>query len=184
MAPRDKLLETVGGSPLLRVMAHRAREASSSVTVLLRPGRTARATALEGMDVDRFETPDALEGMGGSLRAGCERLSAAPALLVLLADLPDITADDMKRVLSARSRTPDNLIWRGATADGQPGHPILFDQAAFGILLNLRGDRGAHSEIQDLSRSGNVHLVPLPGQNARRDLDTSDDWAEWRRDNA
>ena len=66
----------------------------------------------------------------------------------------------------------------GATEDGRPGHPILFDHNLFGELLNMRGDMGAKSVID--AHKDRLRLVPLPGNRALTDLDTPEDWAAWR----
>jgi CTP:molybdopterin cytidylyltransferase MocA len=98
--------------------------------------------------------------------------------MVLLADLPEITAQDLTAVLSAVIDHPDHLIWRGATALGKPGHPVVFDQSLFSELSTLSGDEGAQSVVR--SHLDQVFLRPLPGEHALLDLDTPEDWARWR----
>ena len=49
----------------------------------------------------------------------------------------------------------------------------LFDQ-----LKHLRGDDGGRAVVR--AAADRMQLVPLPGQRARRDLDTPEDWAAWR----
>ena len=95
--------------------------------------------------------------------------------MILLADLPDITADDLNTVLDSVQAHPDMLIWRGATEAGKPGHPVVFDRSLFKRLSCLTGDEGAQSVVR--ACSDKVHLQPLPGQNALLDLDTPADWA-------
>lgn len=181
MAPDDKLMEPVSGIPLLRAITTRAMEVSRRVSVLVRPDWAERKAVLEGLDVDVFEPEEAFEGIGGSLRAGCERMSHAPRFLLLLGDLPEIRAEDMRAVIAARNEAPDKLVWRGATSDGKPGHPILFSSATYPVLLGLSGDRGANSELVKLTDNGQVHLVDLPESRARLDLDTPEDWSKWRK---
>lgn len=181
MGARDKLLEPVNGVPLLRVMAERARAASDEVLVLVRPERPARLEALLGVPVSVHIAAEALEGIGGSLRAGSGLLADRDAFLLILADMPEITAQDMQNVMAARIHTPDRLVWRGATCTGQPGHPILFAKEAYGVLSGLSGDCGAQVALRRMEQAGQVHLVSLPDNHARLDLDTSEDWDAWRR---
>ena len=176
MGTRDKLLELVEGAPLLRVLAQRALEVSDDVTVLVRPNTPARRQAVNGLAVNVLETDAAIEGIGGSLREGCQHLSQRDAFLLVLGDLPDITGNDMRAVLEARQAAPQNEIWRGATEDGAPGHPILFSRACFPMLLALRGDQGANAHMS----KKRVALVNLSGQRARLDLDTPEAWDAWR----
>ncbi|MCX8954681.1 NTP transferase domain-containing protein, partial [Ruegeria sp. NA] len=103
----------------------------------------------------------------------------APAVMVLLADLPDLTQADLRTILNARQLHPDDVIWRGTTADGKPGHPVIFDRTLFRQLSALHGDHGAQTVVR--SQQGGVFLQPLPGQNAVMDLDTPEDWDAWRK---
>ncbi|WP_246035873.1 nucleotidyltransferase family protein [Aliishimia ponticola] len=178
MAGRDKLTETVDGVPLLRLQAERALRVSKDVNVLMRPGRPDRKQALEGLDVNVIVSPHALEGMGGSLRTGIEALDDRPCVLLMLADLIDINARDLRMVIEARTTAPNALIWRGATQDNRPGHPVLFDRAVFADLKRLEGDSGGQEVMK--AHADRVVLVPLPGDAARTDLDTPEDWARWR----
>lgn len=178
MGSRNKLLEEVNGQPLLRLQAWRALKASRDVSVLIRPGQPLLKQALQGLNVRLITAPEAYEGMGGSIRAGTRAHLRSKCFLMLLADLVEIEASDMRTVMQARNLISGPWIWRGATEDGAPGHPILFEQKVYGDLLNLRQDRGG----QDLmaARADRVHLVPLPGNRARRDLDTVEDWEAWK----
>lgn len=181
MRGRDKLLEDVDGQPLLARQASRAARVADTVLVALPPRPHPRYAALDGLNVAALSVPDSAEGMGGTLRGAAARLpDPCSGLLVLLADLPEITADDLQTVLDARKAAPDALIWRGATQDGKPGHPILFDRTVFADFAALKGDEGGQSLIR--RHKDRVHLVPLPGAHARRDLDTPEDWDTWRAD--
>lgn len=178
MGSRQKLLEPVQGHPLLRLQAWRALKASRDVTVLIRPGQPALKRAVAGLPVKLLTAPEAFEGMGGSIRAGTRSQLRNKCFLMLLADLVEIEASDMRAVITARAKKNGPWIWRGATEDGQPGHPILFERAIYGELLNLRGDQGGKSIME--AHADKVMLIPLPGQRARTDLDTPEDWDAWR----
>ncbi|WP_254443431.1 nucleotidyltransferase family protein [Ruegeria atlantica] len=179
MRGQDKLLQVVDGKPLLRRAAIIAQQAAP-VIVALPPAPHPRHQALEGLDLCKSEIPDAHEGMSASLRGALAHVSPnATAAMVLLADLPDITSDDLKSVLSSVQSHPDKLIWRGATETGKPGHPVVFDHSLFGHLKRLSGDQGAQSIVR--ACSDKMHLVPLPDQNALLDLDTPEEWAEWHK---
>ncbi|MEP4198186.1 MAG: nucleotidyltransferase family protein [Aliishimia sp.] len=181
MGSRQKLLEPVHGQPLLRVQACRALKASPHVTVLIRPDVPLVKQALNGLDVRILEAPQAHEGMSGSIRAGAHAHVNDPCFLMLLTDLIDIDTTDMRKVINARDAQTDHWIWRGATEDGKPGHPILFDQKVYDALLGIRGDTGAQEVIK--ANKNKVQLVPLPGRRARRDLDTPQDWDDWHAQN-
>lgn len=180
MRGRDKLLEEVDGEPLLRRQARIARAATTGpVIVALPPRPHPRYGALDGLAVTPLEVTAAAEGMNASLRAAFGALPpGAPAAMLVLADLPDLTEDDFRNVLHTVDPKSETLIWRGATQTGAPGHPIVFAAPLFPAFAALTGDGGGR-EVVALA-GGRVRLVPLPGQHARRDLDTPEDWAEWR----
>ncbi|WP_298848654.1 nucleotidyltransferase family protein [uncultured Ruegeria sp.] len=177
MGGLDKLMQLIDGVPLLAHSATRAC-AVGPVIVALPPKPHPRYDALEGLDIQVVPVLDAAEGMNASLRAAIRQLPAeAPAVMVLLADLPDLTETDLATILKARQTHPGDLIWRGTTEDGKPGHPVVFDRSLFDQLSKLQGDDGAQVVVR--KQRGRVHLEPLPGQNALLDLDTPEDWEIW-----
>lgn len=178
MGGADKLMQDVDGIPLLRRSAQNA-QAVGSVIVALPPSPHPRYNALEGLNVQAVEIPDADEGMNASLRGAMAYLpTGARAVMVLLADLPDLTDADLRAVLVSVDAHPGMLIWRGATEDGKPGHPVVFDRTLFNRLRELTGDEGAQSVVR--AHADKVHLNALPARNALLDLDTPEDWDMWR----
>lgn len=181
MAPRDKLLEPVAGAPLIARVARAALATGAPVAVVLPPDRPGRQAALAGLALRIVVAPRAQEGMAESLKAGLAALPAAHPVLLLLADLPEIEAADLARVLEARVQHPDAIL-RGAAEDGTPGHPVLFPARLRPALMHLTGDQGARDLLRQ--HAAEVHLVPLPGRHAVTDLDTPGDWAAWRSANS
>ena len=172
MRGRDKLLEVVEGQPLLRRQAAMAAEVGPVFVALPEHGAD-RLFVLDGLPVTPLALPEAAEGQSGTLRAGVAALPPCPAFFVLLADLPEIGAADLRALLEARQDHPDCTIWRGATPEGKPGHPILFDAA----LRLLPDDGGAPLVREEAART---HLHRYADDRARLDLDTPEDWADWR----
>lgn len=86
-------------------------------------------------------------GMGASLRTGLQTLAAsssAPAALVHLVDLPDVTAAVVRRVAAVAA--PDAL--GRATYYGVPGHPVLLGRAHWAAVAETAdGDRGARDYL-------------------------------------
>lgn len=149
------------------------------VHVALPPRPHARYEALKDLNVELRGTDCCSEGMGGSLRESIASLpSDTSAALLLLADLPDLTLEDLTRVVASRDANPEAAIWRGSTTLGAPGHPILFARETFPAFADLQGDDGGKAVIAAFA--DRMCFVPLPGDRARRDLDTPEDWAEWR----
>jgi molybdenum cofactor cytidylyltransferase len=172
----DKLLEPVDGEALLRRQTSRALATGARVLVTLPPDRPARAAALQGLAAEMRIVDGAAEGMAASLRVAAD-WADGHALLVLPADMPEIDTADLDRVLAEAAACPD-AIWRGVTAGGRPGHPVVFPADLLAEVRGLDGDEGARSVLA--RHAARVRLVVLPGAHALTDLDTPEDWAAWR----
>jgi CTP:molybdopterin cytidylyltransferase MocA len=173
----DKLLETIDGVPQLARIATAALATGLPVSVALPPDRPARAACLDGLAVTRVTVPDPASGMAASLTAGLAAVPKAAAIMLLLADLPDITAEDLRHLCTLWQAEPEAIL-RGAAADGTPGHPVCFPPDLRDDLMTLKGDEGARSVL--VRHRARLRLVPLPGHHATTDLDTPEDWAAWR----
>jgi len=180
MRGRDKLQEIVEDEALLRRQARIARAATrGAVIVALPPAPHPRYALVADMEVEALPVPDAAEGMNASLRAGFAALPAGtPAAMVLLADLPELTEDDLNTVFHAVDIKSNYTVWRGATADGKPGHPTVFAACHFDHFALMQGDTGGKEIIAQAQDQ--TLLIPLPENRARLDLDTPEAWAAWR----
>lgn len=173
----DKLLEDVAGEPLLRRSARAALATGCPVTVTLPPDRPARLSALQGLSLNCVTVARPDLGMAESLKAGLAAIPPGCGLLLLLADLPDLTTADLNSFLD-QVRLDPRAILRGAAEDGTPGHPVCFPADLRDELMALQGDEGARGVI--VRHRARLRLVPLPGRHAVTDLDTPEDWAAWR----
>lgn len=187
MQGRDKLLEEIDGIALLRHVVLRCLSCPGPVYVTLPPDRPGRDRALAGLPAVPVRVADLYEGMSASLAAGVAALPEdAAGVMVVLADMPDLTAADLASMLAAFDPSDGDLIWRGAAlrpddpaAAPIPGHPVLFHRSLFSELAALSGDQGARPLIA--ANRTRLRLVPLPGRHALTDLDTPHDWELWRR---
>jgi CTP:molybdopterin cytidylyltransferase MocA len=174
MQGRDKMLEEVEGEPLLRLMARRAVKSGVPVRVVLGPDQDARRSVLDGLEVETVEAEGG-DGMAASIRAGVAGLRGP--VLIVLADMPEITAGDIYLMVSLHPQAPDAIL-RAATADGRPGHPVLFPADLLPDLARLSGDEGARGVLK--RHGARVTLLPLKDDRAAVDLDTPKAWAAWR----
>ncbi len=177
MRGADKLLELIDGQPLLTRITRAALATGASVSVTLPTDRPLRALALKGLAVAQVSVPDAATGMAASLKAGCNALPDDAPVLFLLADLPEITADDLALMLREWQTTPD-MILRGTAEDGTPGHPVCLPAWCRPEITALHGDEGARSLLA--RHRDRLRPIVLPGKHATTDLDTPEDWAAWR----
>ena len=169
MGGRDKLLELVDGVPLLTLLTERALQSGPTYVTLPSADHPRRAVLPKAAKVV------VVSGlMSDSIKAGITALPVvAKGVLILPADMPDITADDIRTVIDA-AQASDAPIVRACTETGLAGHPIYFAAHTFARFANLTGDRGASRLTSELE--GQTLFVPLQGDRARLDLDTPDDW--------
>ncbi|MCF2904017.1 nucleotidyltransferase family protein [Octadecabacter sp. CECT 8868] len=173
MGGRDKLLEDVGGAPLLQVMAKRALSAGPTYVTL--PSFSHKRNDILPAAVQVI----VVDGqMSDSIKAGIAALPATTTgVMILPADMPDITADDLALIQSAAHQS-DAPILRAMTEDGRAGHPTYFAASEFNDLLTISGDRGASGLLAH--RAADIEFVALKGDRARLDLDTPQDWNAYR----
>ena len=174
---RDKLMMEIDGTPLLARAIGRARATGQPVFVTL-PGRDhPRAGLVRDAGATGIFVADWAKGMSASLRRGIAALpEPVKGAMILPADMPDLTADDLNILLQVFEKTPYSII-RAATHDGIPGNPVIFPADLFEAMRDITGDQGARGVIG--AQAHRLHLVPLPGNHARTDLDTARDWARW-----
>lgn len=120
---------------------------------------------------------DWADGMGASLRSGLGALvghsPGASAVVVMLVDTPDVSADVVRRLL-ATGWGPGAL---GRSAyDGVVGHPVLIGRQHWaGVIASAAGDRGA----RDYLAARDVLLVECGDLAQGTDVDTPEALEAW-----
>lgn len=138
--PKALLRDADGSWWLQRSIAALADGGCSSVTVVLgaRAGE-ARAIVPDGVGV--VVAGDWADGLSASLRAGLAALHDDDAAVLSLVDLPDVTAEVVRRVVT-RGAAPRTLS--RAAYDGRPGHPVVIGREHWaGVAAAATGDQGA-----------------------------------------
>lgn len=133
------------------------------------------ALALVPVGIGVVVAEDWDQGMGASLRAGLLALDRAggDAALVHLVDMPDVTADVIRRVLS-RAQSGSGVLARAAYA-GAPGHPVLIGRDHWaGVVATAQGDQGARAYL----RTHDVLLVECGDLATGTDVDTRGDLSD------
>ena len=88
--------------------------------------------------------------------------------MVVLADMPAVTAQDLKRLIAAFKAEDGAAVVR-AVADGKRGNPVILPRALFDAIGDLTGDVGARHVID----TGGLPIVDVEiGPGAHLDLDT------------
>ncbi len=116
---------------------------------------------------------EADEGMGSSLRLAAMALpSETTAVVVGLADMPEITAKTISALIEAWQPLGRHAIVAPVYA-GRRGHPVVFGAGHFAALRELAGDRGARNLLQQ--RQENLVLINVDDPGVILDLDTPAD---------
>ena len=177
MRGRDKLLEPINDTTLLRVIAERACATASEVYVALPKDPSPRASVLDGLPVKRVSVMNADQGMGASISTGVAALrSEIDGVMILPADMPELTCDDLTVMIEAATQEPQKIL-RAFSRD-RPGHPVVFPKSCFAALRALNGDHGGRAVID--SHKDILRRIGLPKAHAITDLDTPESWAKWR----
>jgi CTP:molybdopterin cytidylyltransferase MocA len=144
--PKALMRDPDGTSWLRRTVAVLQEGGCEAVTVVLGAGAD-RATALLEGGAAVVVAEDWSEGMGASLRAGLLALAGSDAVgaVVMLVDLPDVTAEVVRQV-AARVTEPAQLA--RASYDGRPGHPVVIGRAHWvAVADSVTGDQGARDYL-------------------------------------
>ena len=171
------------------LIAYQGRLLVQRAADTLREAGCIRTSVVLGADASRVRVaaPDLPEivvnvdwaaGMGSSLRAGLAALagSAADAAVILLVDMPGVTAEAVRRVIAGAGPVPaaagSALVMGGY--DGRRGHPVLLGRDHWaGVAAAAVGDRGARDYLR--AHADRVRVVPVGDVADDSDIDVPSD---------
>lgn len=181
MGHTNKLLADVGGVPMV------ARVADEALASLARPvaavtGHQADkiAAALAGRPIEIVHAPDYAQGLSASLKAGIGALrkTGVAGALVLLGDMPRITAATVDKLIAAFEASGGRAICV-PEAEGARGNPVLWPKDLFAEMVELSGDKGARDLLA--RHPDRIVRVPAPASEIFSDVDTPEDLAQARK---
>ncbi len=170
MGGTNKLLAPVGGVPLLlRAVSAALASKASSVTVVLGHEAERCEALLAGRGASIVRNADYAEGLSTSLRAGLDALpEEAGAAVVLLADMPRVTAAHIDRLIEAwNPQQPAIIVPRH---EGRQGNPILWARKYFPAMRAVSGDQGARGVLE--SHAKKIRYVDIDDDAIHADVDT------------
>lgn len=178
MGEQDKLLEQVDGLPLIARQARVALATGLPVSVTVPAGNLARATALSqvthpNLSVQVIETPE--NGLSESIKQGARAAAHHDGMIVMLADLPELEPDDLLLFADEIAKTP-HCTARATDETGGKGHPVFVPHHRLPDAESLSGDAG----LAELLEREELRQILLKAAKATTDLDTPEDWQEWR----
>ncbi len=178
LAPRNKLLETVGGQAIVARVASTAMVSGADPVVVVTGFDAARvAEALSGLNVVTAHNPAFTEGLSTSLRTGLKALPAnCDGALVLLGDMPEIDSAVIDALMAAFAARDSICV---PVHQGKRGNPILWGASHFAEMMTLTGDIGAKGLLA--RHEARVSEVPVASPGIFADVDTASDLARLKR---
>lgn len=173
-----KQVIAIDGEPMVRHIARNALAARLHPVVVVVGAQGDQVTdCLNNLDVHPVGNAAWESGMGSSLSTGVKALMMQPAglksLMVLLADQPAISIDDIERMLAAHAQSPQRILACQHEGDFSP--PCIFPVSYVDELSALDGPNGARVLLQ--LHASSVDGFDLPA--AFRDIDTPEDFNTW-----
>lgn len=155
---RNKLTVDWGGEPLVAAPVRAAILAGLCPVVVVTASHEV-ASALAGPSVRRVYATIPDGGLSASLRDGLRALPAGIAgAVVLLGDMPLVTADHIRRLAAAFAPESDRSIVV-PTSGGRRGNPVLWAARHFAEMAAATGDVGARHLFE--TNSSAIVEVPL-----------------------
>ena len=174
----DKLLEKIDDISQIYRIAKAAVQ--NGITYMTLPAANhPRERALSGLAVHKIFLNNKNTGMGASIAKGVKYIqdseSNVTGIIIIPADMPLIDSATIKAFYGAHSKYPGSIIQ--ATDEKGYGHPVLFPSRYFKNLMLLKKETGGKDIIKG---SKNIKILKFEGKVATLDLDTPEDWKNWR----
>lgn len=180
MGGPNKLLENLGGRPVVRHVVEAALASHASPVIVVTGHDEARVkAALAGTDVRFVDNPAYADGLSTSVKAGVAALPENTAgAAICLGDMPGISAALLDRMIGAFEPERGALIVV-PVRQGRRGNPVLWAKRFFPDLLRLEGDIGARKLTESYAEG--VVEFETADDGAFFDIDTPDALAEARK---
>ena len=146
-----KLLASFDGRPLVRRSAETLIAARMEPVVTISGHRHEEIEAsLQGLGVTIEFNGDYRSGMASSLVCALSlpALNTCDGVLVMLADMPAVTAGHIQQMADAFRKAGGRTVVR-AVNKGKRGNPIILPRATFDAVRKLRGDVGARAIVEN-----------------------------------
>lgn len=168
----NKLLAEVDGVPMvLRAVNAALASKAASVTVVLGHEAEKVEALLAGRKVNIVRNADFAQGMSTSLRVGIRVLPPeAEAVVVLLADMPRVSAVQVDRLIDAFDAKQPSIVV--PQRNGKRGNPILWPREFFARMQAVSGDKGARGLLEEHPQR--IRSVEMDDDAIHADVDTPD----------
>ncbi len=164
------LAKTADGKTMVRHVCETALSVLDEVLLVCDVHEQLLRQELRDLPIKFVQAPEAIRGMGVSLKAGIQACSPQYGYVVLLADMPWVRPSTAAAVAQA---VQDGAGIVRPVLNGQPGNPIGFGLEWREQLLELSDEQGARGLLQ--ANKDQTLFVPLVDEGVLRDVDTPSD---------
>ena len=181
----NKLLKNLNGMTLIeKVVCQSLKSKASNVSIIIQKKDLEIENVLSLLPVKILKTSFENIGIGYSISKGMELLKKnnPDGVLILLGDMPDITTKHINRMIDEFINNSLQKIIRACSQNMIPGNPVLFPKSFFELLLKLKGDNGARKILNNYNHM--TKYIILPKMTALTDIDTQEQYDEWRKRNS
>jgi molybdenum cofactor cytidylyltransferase len=173
---RPKMLERIHGRSLLgRVLSVLALVTPQPIIVVTAPRATRLRADVRGLRVELIANAERAKGLSTSVTAALRKTRYSRATLFLPADLAELSARDIARLIRRWRGAGRRVVARGLA--GRPTAPLILPRFLYAQARRLSGDVGLRALVAEL-RPEQIALLDLPS--AVRDIDTPGDLAHAR----
>lgn len=176
MGGPNKLMADFSGKPLIRQVVDMLASSKVRMTMAVVGHQQERVqAALQGTAARLIDNPNFATGLASSVKAGVNALPPdAAGALIVLGDMPGVTAQDIDRLVDAFVETKGTTIVR-ATHAGKRGNPVILPRSMFGLVATLAGDTGARHLVE----TSDLRIIDVEiGEAASLDVDTPEAMAQ------
>ena len=172
--PGNKLLQSLGGKPVVRYAVEAALSScASSVVVVTGHDQAKVAAALADLSVEIVNSNAYSDGLSASLKCGLSQVpTASDGALILLGDMPLVTASLLDRLIEQFAPSAGREICV-PLSKGRRGNPVLWSRRFFAELMTIAGDKGG-KHLMRLHEQAVAELEVMD-DGVLIDIDTPDD---------
>ena len=127
--------------------------------------------SIQSYDVKTIYNENYKDGLSSSIALGIENLQNTKAVLIMLADQPNISSNFLNRLLEKYSIQPNKII--ASNYGNSVGVPAVFPKKYYPDLLKLKGDKGARNVLSKFD----VVIVKIE-PHSLLDIDTLEDYRD------
>lgn len=109
-------------------------------------------------------------GLSTSIVTAVRDIQDYDAILIMLADHPEVTSDYLDELMKLYFQSPEKII--ASSYEESVGVPAIFPKKYFPKLLELKGDNGAKKFLNKIASD----IITLDASDKLADIDTNEDY--------